>query len=588
MGISSAMNASVMGLQVQSSKLSTISDNIANSETKGYKRANMEFASLVLSEKPSTYDAGGVRAATVRDIESQGAVVGTSNILDLALSGKGFLPVTTVNQVENPDKPLRLVRTGAFRPDAQGYLRTTNGFALLGWKPGENDSFDDVARESTASLEPVRINNVGLAADPTASIRLALNLDDRQTGVSIPPGPSPDPMFTMPVEFFDKLGGSGQLKFEFYQTTTARTWKYTLKQQNGDGSNVDLSSGEIKFDEEGKLAADGVKAYVGAKPSPDPSAVAEGLAQTALAATKTDLDTAGTNITAKYSPITPELATANTAANDAYVSAKAALDAAQTAIGGSQVSLPSVKTAIDAAAAAFADAETEFTKVTTAAASPASNAVQDLAALNAGTAKLKEALNYITSANSELAIPLVPATVSGANSAAYNSLSGNLELQLGSATGGQKINVYVGKPGTSDGLQGLKSNFSPYITKDGSPASPMRSIEVDEEGNLNALFESGFRRTLYRIPVGQVVNPNGLTSLDGPAYAISSKSGGIYFYDAGTGPVGRMVASALEESTTDVAEELTQLIKTQRAYSSNAKIIQTVDEMLQETTNLKR
>ncbi|WP_281859050.1 flagellar basal body rod C-terminal domain-containing protein, partial [Litoreibacter halocynthiae] len=43
-----------------------------------------------------------------------------------------------------------------------------------------------------------------------------------------------------------------------------------------------------------------------------------------------------------------------------------------------------------------------------------------------------------------------------------------------------------------------------------------------------------------------------------------------------------------EESTTDVAGELTALIQTQRAYSSNAKVIQTVDEMLQETTNIKR
>ena len=42
------------------------------------------------------------------------------------------------------------------------------------------------------------------------------------------------------------------------------------------------------------------------------------------------------------------------------------------------------------------------------------------------------------------------------------------------------------------------------------------------------------------------------------------------------------------ESTTDIAAELTDLIETQRAYSSNAKIGQTVDEMLQETTNLKR
>ena len=49
-----------------------------------------------------------------------------------------------------------------------------------------------------------------------------------------------------------------------------------------------------------------------------------------------------------------------------------------------------------------------------------------------------------------------------------------------------------------------------------------------------------------------------------------------------------IVGFSREESATDVAAELAQLIQTQRAYSMNAKVIQTVDEMLQETTNIKR
>ena len=57
---------------------------------------------------------------------------------------------------------------------------------------------------------------------------------------------------------------------------------------------------------------------------------------------------------------------------------------------------------------------------------------------------------------------------------------------------------------------------------------------------------------------------------------------------AGDGPTGEVVGFAREGSTTDVAGELTNLIQTQRAYTSNAKVIQTVDEMLQETTNIKR
>ena len=138
-------------------------------------------------------------------------------------------------------------------------------------------------------------------------------------------------------------------------------------------------------------------------------------------------------------------------------------------------------------------------------------------------------------------------------------------------------------------LSQFKAQSGPSnITKDGSPVSEVIGIEINESGVMDAIFSSGFRKSIYKIPIGAVQNPNGLNALDGQVYTLSRASGSVYFYDAGAGPTGRLVSNALEESTTDIAEELTQLIKTQRAYSSNAKIIQTVDEMLQETTNLKR
>ena len=81
---------------------------------------------------------------------------------------------------------------------------------------------------------------------------------------------------------------------------------------------------------------------------------------------------------------------------------------------------------------------------------------------------------------------------------------------------------------------------------------------------------------------------NGLTALNDQVYETSISSGSFYLWDAGEGPTGTIAGFAREESTTDLAAELTSLIQTQRAYSSNAKVIQTVDEMLQETTNIKR
>ncbi len=83
-------------------------------------------------------------------------------------------------------------------------------------------------------------------------------------------------------------------------------------------------------------------------------------------------------------------------------------------------------------------------------------------------------------------------------------------------------------------------------------------------------------------------NPNGMFAMDKQTYLPSPESGSFFLWDVGDGPTGDVVSFAREESATDVAGELTDMIQTQRAYSSNAKVIQTVDEMLQETTNIKR
>ncbi len=85
-----------------------------------------------------------------------------------------------------------------------------------------------------------------------------------------------------------------------------------------------------------------------------------------------------------------------------------------------------------------------------------------------------------------------------------------------------------------------------------------------------------------------MINPNGMQLTEGNVFQLTQDSGGLFLFDSGQGPVGTTQGFSLENSTVDIAQELTDLIQTQRSYSSNARIITTVDEMLQETTNLKR
>ena len=169
---------------------------------------------------------------------------------------------------------------------------------------------------------------------------------------------------------------------------------------------------------------------------------------------------------------------------------------------------------------------------------------------------------------------------------AYDPVTGDITLNLAN----QDIAIGIGS--TAGGMQHLSqlsSTFSPVgVTKDGNPAGTFTGVQIDEKGMMYASYSSGFSKVIYQIPVADVPNPNGLTVLDNQTFALNRNSGSMFLWDAGSGPTGGIEGFAREQSTTDIAHELTQLIQTQRAYSSNAKIIQTVDEMLQETTNLKR
>lgn len=173
-------------------------------------------------------------------------------------------------------------------------------------------------------------------------------------------------------------------------------------------------------------------------------------------------------------------------------------------------------------------------------------------------------------------------TVSGG---AYNATTGSAIVNVA----GGPMEVNIGPLGALDGLTQLGNRFQPNaISKDGSAVGNMTGVEVDETGLVIASFDTGITRTIYQVPLVDLPNPNGMVAMDSQTYMPSPESGAFFLYNAGSGPTGSILSFAREESSTDVAGELTDMIQTQRAYSSNATVVRTVDEMLQETTNIKR
>ncbi|KJS34543.1 MAG: flagellar hook protein FlgE [Hyphomonas sp. BRH_c22] len=434
MSISSSLNAGVMGLNVNAARLSTISDNIANSSTAGYKRSQVEFSSMVLQQRSSAYAAGGVRVNTFKDIAATGSLIDTGSATDIAVAGRGLFPVTSESGLSATpsDREMMLLPTGSFYPDQNGNLRTQSGLFLLGWPANSSGDIGNVSRNSGVNLEPVNIATSQYTATPTSSIDLGINLPADATIAGSATG-----SYNLPVEYFDNLGRANSLTFEFTPTVPAsgasNQWTVQIYDSAGDPA-VSIGTVDLEF-------------------------------------------------------------------SDAAASGGRIL--ASTASAG----------------------------------------------------------------------------------ATYDPATGNVSLTLPHGP----VSVYIGRPNDSAGVTQLAAPFSPTaVTKDGAPIGDLSSVEIDENGFLQAVYGTGLRRTLYQIPVGDVPNMNGLRAMDSQAFAVSASSGSLYLWDAGAGPVGGISGYSLMESTTDIAAELTDLIETQRAYSSNAKIVQTVDEMLQETTNLKR
>jgi flagellar hook protein FlgE len=111
---------------------------------------------------------------------------------------------------------------------------------------------------------------------------------------------------------------------------------------------------------------------------------------------------------------------------------------------------------------------------------------------------------------------------------------------------------------------------------------------MSDTGVLYGVFDNGQRRALFEIPVANVTNPDQMRSVNGNAYIATLESGSVTLNKAMSNGVGSVSSGVLEGSNVDIAQELTDLIQTQRAYSSNAKIITTSDEMLDETLRIKR
>jgi flagellar hook protein FlgE len=228
MSLFGMMRTGVSGMSAQATRLGTVADNIANSSTNGYKKANSQFSTLVIPSNGGTYASGGVTSNIINDISRGGVLQYTTSATDLAVSGNGFFVVQNSSGV-----PL-LTRAGSFVPDSEGKLVNAAGFQLMGY------SYQNGAPTVTANgfdgLVPITISEASLLASASTSGGLAANLPEAATIVAPGSLPSDNVLASQysaktSLVAYGNLGG--QVMLDVYMTkTAANTWEVAVFDQS--------------------------------------------------------------------------------------------------------------------------------------------------------------------------------------------------------------------------------------------------------------------------------------------------------------------------------------------------------------------
>jgi flagellar hook protein FlgE len=165
----------------------------------------------------------------------------------------------------------------------------------------------------------------------------------------------------------------------------------------------------------------------------------------------------------------------------------------------------------------------------------------------------------------------------------------SLKITTGAGTQDLDISLMFGNAGEFRGITQNKGGMGvTYKNQDGYAAGELSKWDIDSKGFINATFSNGQSILLGQVMLAEFNNPNGLSRVGDGLFEVSANSGIPAILSAGEGSRSEIIAGSLEQSNVDLPEEFTKMIVAQRGFQSNARVITTSDEILNEVVNLKR
>jgi flagellar hook protein FlgE len=569
MGISSALYSGVSGMNTNSQAMSVIGNNLANTNTIGFKGSRTLFSDLLSS---TVFGAGGasqvgrgVGMSKVDSIFSQGTFETTDSDTDLAIEGDGFFMLKEIGNSTS-----FFSRAGAFRFDKDGYLVNPEGFRVQGksFDPNTNELVPgdpaDIMVETT-SLVPAKVTDLltlnsnldagtVAIASPTSALTIASTLNS--AAVAIPAATLFDPALPATYDLsttsttYDNLGESHAITTYFRKDdVAANTWNCYWSAQ--DDAGLPLGNG------------------AGSAPSatlvfnPLTGALISGGTDTITA---TELDWGNGS--------TP---TAITLTHNSTQSAATSSVTSQTQNGRGLPFDPANTTTYDYAASTQTyDTQGNPHIVTTYFRKDSASNTWNWywSAKDSRNASL---------GSTEGSLP-AGQIVFNADGKLMSGGTGSIaatELDWGNGSTPTAIDVNFETT--------QFNNVSKVISQEqnGFASGNLTNITIDDEGVVISSFSNGEQTKIANISLAKFTNPNGL-KLVGSNLFLASDLSGVPQVGLPGPELGKIFTNSLEQSNVDMGKEFVNMITVQRGFQANSKIITTVDELLSELINLKR
>ncbi len=241
MSLFGALNTAVSGLTAQSSAFGNISDNVANSQTVGFKEVDTDFIDYLTTSTSQQNDPGAVATRPDYTNSVQGTITQSSDPLALAIAGQGFFAVSEPDGVAaNNSTPTfnaqtYYTRTGDFQMDKNGYLVNSAGEYLQGWSTDPTTGAADQSQ-----LGPIQITQDQFNPIATTQVGISANL---------PAGASSATTASSQVDVYDSVGQQHTLTLNWTPPTAPATaWTLGITDETGasiGGGTVDFGTGGL-------------------------------------------------------------------------------------------------------------------------------------------------------------------------------------------------------------------------------------------------------------------------------------------------------------------------------------------------------